>query len=133
MVSRLLTLPAAAFFGLVAVDVSAQDAGRASPPRIVASLSECLAITADTQRLQCLDAAARAIDSAIRSGDLLIVDRQQATEARRQAFGTSSAPADFLPSSGTTTGAFKALGLGGITNTQMSGILVFLICTYPAT
>lgn len=95
MVSRLLTLPAA-FFGLVAVDVSAQDAGRASPPRIVASLSECLAITADTQRLQCLDAAARAIDSAIRSGDLLIVDRQQATEARRQAFGTSSAPADIL-------------------------------------
>ena len=96
MVSRLLILPAAALFGLSAVDASAQDAGHGDTPRIVASLSECLTITADTQRLQCLDTAARAIDSALRSGDLLVVDRQQATQARRQAFGTSSAPADIL-------------------------------------
>ena len=38
-------------------------------------------------RLACFDAAAARLDEAEKKGDIVVVDRRQAQEVRRQAFG----------------------------------------------
>jgi hypothetical protein len=50
-------------------------------------LLACRALTENGARLACYDAAAGAIDSAERQGDLVVIDRAQADETRRQLFG----------------------------------------------
>lgn len=51
------------------------------------ALVKCRAIASGEARLACYDVAASAMVSAERSGEVLVVDRQQARAARRQAFG----------------------------------------------
>jgi len=51
------------------------------------SLAECRAITQDAARLACYDAAAGRLEAAERTGEVVVVDREQARAARRQAFG----------------------------------------------
>lgn len=100
MASRVLSTLATAVTATLAVAMaptaSAQERMRSDPPDAIAALSRCLPLRSDPERLACLDSAARAIDAAIDRGELLIVDRGQAAEARRDAFGTNAAPADIL-------------------------------------
>lgn len=100
MTSRVPSALAAALTATLAVTMAshaaAQERPRSHPPETVAALSRCLPLRSDPERLACLDSAARAIDAAVNRGELLIVDRGQAAEARREAFGTNAAPADIL-------------------------------------
>lgn len=51
------------------------------------ALSQCRAEKDPGQRLACFDAAAARLDEAEQKGDIVVVDRRQAQEVRRQAFG----------------------------------------------
>ena len=65
--------------------VSAQPATDGSA--LVRALADCRKLTADAARLACYDAAAGRLEAAERSGEVVVVDREQARAARRQAFG----------------------------------------------
>jgi hypothetical protein len=81
---------AAAFCALRAAGGSA--AAQNPPPDrapIVQSLADCRKITDDSTRLACYDKAAAALDQAEAKGDIVVVDREQARQVRRQAFGFS--------------------------------------------
>jgi hypothetical protein len=54
---------------------------------LVRALSDCRKLAADAARLACYDAAAARLESAERSGEVVVVAREQARAARRQAFG----------------------------------------------
>lgn len=54
---------------------------------LMSEISRCRAISADARRLTCFDNAASALDTAERQGDVVVVDRGQIREARRQLFG----------------------------------------------
>lgn len=47
----------------------------------------CRLITADAARLSCFDRAAGALETAEREGEVVVVEREQIREARRQLFG----------------------------------------------
>ena len=51
------------------------------------ALSACRSITESAARLACYDAAAGRLDEAEKTGEIVVVDRKQAGEVRRQAFG----------------------------------------------
>jgi hypothetical protein len=78
---------AAAALGLsaaLAVPALAQAPG---PAPLVKRLADCRKIESGTERLACYDAAAERLESAERQGEVIVVDREQAQAARRQAFG----------------------------------------------
>lgn len=54
---------------------------------LMSEISRCRAIAGDAERLTCFDNAAGALDTAERQGDVVVVDRGQIREARRQLFG----------------------------------------------
>lgn len=56
-------------------------------PETLQRLVACRAMTDNAARLACYDAAAGALDTAERQGDLVVIDRAQANETRRQLFG----------------------------------------------
>ncbi len=56
---------------------------------IVDKLMDCRKLTDDAGRLACYDQAAGALETAEAKGDVVIVDREQARQVRRQAFGFS--------------------------------------------
>lgn len=58
--------------------------GRAA---VVQKLVDCRKITDNTARLACYDQATAAFDQAEAKGDVVVVDREQATKVRKQAFG----------------------------------------------
>jgi hypothetical protein len=76
--------------GLAAMALTAtapvQDAQQ-QRPEALERLVACRAITENTARLACYDAAAGAFDTAQQQGELLVIDRAQANETRRQLFG----------------------------------------------
>lgn len=73
---------------LSATPVLAQQRAAAPPrPELLNRLTDCRAIEVDVQRLACYDAAASAFDAAERQGDVVVVDRAQIGETRRQLFG----------------------------------------------
>ncbi len=96
MVARILS--AAVFGALLAIGTSAasQERSSAAMPAAVSNLVNCRAIAAASDRLACFDRSAQGLQTALSSGELLVVDRAQATAARRQAFGSTEAPADIL-------------------------------------
>lgn len=51
------------------------------------ALSACRPLTDPAARLACYDAAAGRLDEAEKTGEIVVVDRRQAQEVRRQAFG----------------------------------------------
>jgi hypothetical protein len=74
--------------GLTALPAQAQDRGLApTRPELLSRLVDCRALTDPTPRLACYDAATTALDTAERQGDVVVVDRAQVGEARRQLFG----------------------------------------------
>jgi hypothetical protein len=50
-------------------------------------LADCRRLSENPARLACYDAAAAEIDAAETKGDIVVVDREQARQVRRQAFG----------------------------------------------
>jgi hypothetical protein len=55
--------------------------------QVLRTLMDCRQIAAADARLACFDKASADLDRAEASGDVVVVDRQQARAARRQAFG----------------------------------------------
>lgn len=72
---------------LVLAGSGAGAADRADRAAVVQKLTDCRRIADNTQRLACYDTAAAAFDQAEAKGDVVVVDREQARQVRRQAFG----------------------------------------------
>lgn len=79
---------------LSALALAATLSGQVAPaatqqqrPEMLERLMACRSVTGDAARLACYDAAAGAFDTAERGGELVVIDRAQANEARRQLFG----------------------------------------------
>ena len=66
-------------------------AAQAQEPRpqsaLVQALDACRAVKADPQRLACYDAAAGRLAEAQSKGEVVVVDKEQVRQARREAFG----------------------------------------------
>ncbi|MDI1326701.1 MAG: hypothetical protein PSV23_07855 [Brevundimonas sp.] len=77
--------------GLAAAAAIAALSGQAAPPQeragTLSRLTACRAIVDSAARLGCYDAAVSALDSAERQGEVVVMDRAQIGEARRQLFG----------------------------------------------
>jgi hypothetical protein len=56
-------------------------------------VAACRKIADSTQRLACFDGAVAALEAAEKSGDVVVVDRAQIHEAKRQAFGLENVDA----------------------------------------
>lgn len=84
-------LKLAAVLVLAAPAVAAAQASGDTAPRAVQfdAVVACRAVAESAQRLACFDAAAAKLAEAERSGDIVVVSREQARAARRQAFGFS--------------------------------------------
>lgn len=74
---------------------AAQTAGQPASP-YAAALESCQRITDDTQRLRCFDESVARLLEAQRSGELSLIGRSQAREARRSLFGFSVPKLPFL-------------------------------------
>lgn len=59
----------------------------APEPDVIKALKACSAIKADPERLACFDKAAQSVTKAQETGEVIIIDKQSARAARRQAFG----------------------------------------------
>jgi len=66
---------------------SAALAQNTPEPDVIKTLKACSAIKADGERLACYDKAAQSVTKAQETGDVIIIDKQTARAARRQAFG----------------------------------------------
>ncbi|MFT4252621.1 MAG: hypothetical protein QM608_09070, partial [Caulobacter sp.] len=75
----------AAAVAVVAAQAAAPIARDVAPA--LKALLDCRGIADNDRRLACYDAAVDSITTAEKKGDVIIVDRQQAQAARRQAFG----------------------------------------------
>ncbi|WP_298745785.1 hypothetical protein [uncultured Brevundimonas sp.] len=71
-------------------------------PEALERVTACRALTDGPARLACYDAAVGALDSAERQGEVVVLDRAQVAETRRQMFGFSlpSLPRLFGPDGG---------------------------------
>ncbi|RZJ45524.1 MAG: hypothetical protein EON86_01270 [Brevundimonas sp.] len=96
MVLRLSSAPLIILVFALASPTAARQAAPPAGSPAIANLSACRAISVASDRLSCFDRAAMALDAALQGGDILVVDRRQATAARREAFGSTIAPADIL-------------------------------------
>jgi hypothetical protein len=65
---------------------AAQTPAPSAPPQFDAVVA-CRAMADNTQRLACYDAAVGRLSEAEKTGDIVVVGREQARAARRQAFG----------------------------------------------
>jgi hypothetical protein len=82
----------AAAVAVAAAAVAGQAAAQPRPEGRAAALqrlTDCRKVADGAQRLACYDAAAEAFDAAEAKGDVVVVDREQAREVRRQGFGFS--------------------------------------------
>lgn len=87
MESKMMIRPAlsmALAFTLVGGSAMAQTG---SEPEVIKALKACSAIKADGERLACYDKAAQLVAKAQETGEVIIIDKQAARAARRQAFG----------------------------------------------
>ncbi len=62
-------------------------AQQASGERVIESLTRCRGIAEPLARLECFDRSTAALESAIRSKEVTILDRQEVRKARRSLFG----------------------------------------------
>lgn len=72
-----------------AIALAASPAVAAEPaePAVITALKACRALVADAERLACYDRAAASVSKAQETGEVIIIDKQAARAARRQAFG----------------------------------------------
>lgn len=85
---RTITAFGAASFAilLLAEPCHAQNSPAARSP-LLTQIAQCRQISTDAERLSCFDRAAGALDAAERQGEVVVVERGQIQEARRQLFG----------------------------------------------
>jgi len=76
------------FLALSCSAASAEPEQRGTPAAL-AAVYQCAAITTESERLACFDAAVRQLRDAESQGDVVAVDRQQADAVRRESFGLS--------------------------------------------
>ena len=81
-----LKLAALAAFALTSAAVAAEPKAEARTA-VFQNLIDCKGKTAAAERLACYDAAVSSLDVAEKKGDIVLVDREQARAARKQAFG----------------------------------------------
>lgn len=74
-----------AVLSLAGPSFAQNSAGARSP--LLEQVARCRQIAADAERLICFDSAAGALDTAERQGEVVVVERGQIQEARRQLFG----------------------------------------------
>lgn len=79
-----IVLAGASLLAFAATSAQAQEAERA---QVLDQLAACRPVTDPAQRLACYDAAAAALDEAERSGEVVVLDREQMNETRRGLFG----------------------------------------------
>ncbi len=96
MVAKVLSAAVCGTLFAIGTSAASQERSNTAMPSVVANLVNCRAIAAAADRLACFDRAAQSLQTALSGGELLVVDRAQATAARRQAFGSTEAPADIL-------------------------------------
>lgn len=78
---------AATTFALIATNgVQAQQA---ASDNHLAAIRTCSTMAADAARLACYDRSVQSLDAAERRGDIIVVDRAEVRETRRQLFGFS--------------------------------------------
>jgi hypothetical protein len=94
----------------VPLAVSAADKPKAAPPATIKALFDCRAIVADADRLACYDKAVGAVNTAEKAGEVIIVDRQEARAARRQAFGLDLSALSILDRSEEKTEVDRVIG-----------------------
>ena len=83
-------LAMAALMGALFLATGAQAADKADAKTRAAVLQQvidCRTIADPSQRLACYDGAVGKMDQAEKSGDIVVVDRDQVREARKEAFG----------------------------------------------
>ena len=77
--------------GLAAIAAVTALSGQAAPPQeraeTLSRVTACRAIAESAARLNCYDTAVGALDAAERQGEVVVMDRAQVGEARRQLFG----------------------------------------------
>lgn len=77
--------------GLAALAATATLSGQTLPPQdrpeTLARLMACRSVADGPARLSCYDGAAGALEAAERQGDVVVIDRAQVSETRRQLFG----------------------------------------------
>lgn len=85
---RIITAPAIAVVAVLSLanPSLAQNTTVARAP-LLAQVARCRQIATDTERLSCFDQAAGALDAAERQGEVVVVERGQIQEVRRQLFG----------------------------------------------
>ena len=94
MVRRLEAAAVALVAAALALPVCASE-----PPARAASFQQvldCRAVKGDAERLACYDAAAGRLDAAETRGDIVVIDRAQASAAHREAFGLQLPSLDFV-------------------------------------
>jgi hypothetical protein len=74
---------------VLAMPVVARKAPATRTPASIQSLLACQSITDPGQRLSCFDKAAQGLSDAMTRRDVVVVDKMQATEAKRSLFGFS--------------------------------------------
>lgn len=74
---------------LAASSANAQPADDAEKESTLDALKTCQIIADDGERLACFDAAVGTIVTAVNTGDIRVVDREEARETRRSLFGFS--------------------------------------------
>lgn len=72
---------------LVTLSAGAALAQSGPEPDVIKALKACSAIKTDGERLACYDKAAQSVTKAQETGEVIIIDKQTARAARRQAFG----------------------------------------------
>jgi hypothetical protein len=75
--------------GLMALQGTASAQDRDGPSPLIEALSQCLAVTADAERLACLDAGARRLVDASQRREVVVVDEAELKKTRRSLFGFS--------------------------------------------
>ena len=79
-------LAAAGLFTGAAMSAAAATPDAPASP-LLKGVPDCRGVAAAEARLACYDAAAARLETAAKSGDVVLVDRDQVRAARRQAFG----------------------------------------------
>lgn len=108
--------------GIVAAAVIASSPASAVAPQeraeTLARLTACRAVADGPARLACYDTAVSALDAAERQGEVVVMDRAQIGEARRQLFGFE------MPTLPRLFGAESAVELDSIETTLQNAALV---------
>ncbi len=91
---------------------SAQAAGKVSEKKraaVLQAIVDCRAMTDTNERLACYDAAAAKLDEAEASGQVVVVDKEQVRQVRREIFGLQLPSLDVFSLGGGGKGAPKAI------------------------